>query len=70
MAPAPESEPSAAEFARTLRQAAEERYGAERAEALDGRIQNSARWLALIAAAPLEFAADPPDRSGLEVEHA
>jgi hypothetical protein len=63
-----ESEPSAEEFLRNLRRAAEERYGAERAQALDGRLQNSARWLALIAAAPLDFAADPPDCSGLEVE--
>jgi hypothetical protein len=69
MQPAPESEPSAEEFARMLRRAAEERYGAERAQALDGRLQNSARWLALIAAASLNFAADPPDCSGLEVEH-
>ncbi|HEX7104000.1 MAG TPA: hypothetical protein VF201_15250 [Nitrolancea sp.] len=68
MQPAPESEPSAEEFARMLRRAAEERYGADRAQALDGRLQSTARWLALIAAAPLEFAADPPDRSGLEVE--
>jgi hypothetical protein len=51
-----------------LRRAAEKRYGADRAQALDGRLQSTARWLALIAAAPLEFAADPPDRSGLEVE--
>lgn len=64
----PESEPSAEKFARMLRRAAEEHYGPERAQALDGRIQSSARWLALIAAAPLAFAADPPDRSGLEVE--
>lgn len=59
---------SAEAFARILRRAAEERYGAERARQLDGRLQNSARWLALIAAAPLDFAADPPDCSGLEVE--
>ncbi|HVX30133.1 MAG TPA: hypothetical protein VHA53_06595 [Nitrolancea sp.] len=63
-----ESEPSAEEFLGTLRRAAEERYGAERAAELDGRLQNSARWLALIAAAPLDFAADPPDCSGLKVE--
>jgi hypothetical protein len=63
-----DSEPTAEAFARVLRRAAEERYGGERAQALDGRLQNSARWLALIAAAPLDFAADPPDCSGLEVE--
>jgi len=63
-----ESEPSAEEYARILRRTAEERYGAERAKQLDGRLQNSARWLALIAAAPLDFAADPPDCSGLEME--
>jgi hypothetical protein len=62
----PESEPSVEAFARLLRRAAEERYGPERAEALAGRLQNSARWLALIAAVPLEFAEDPPDRSGLD----
>lgn len=60
------SEPNAEEFARRLRRDAEERYGAERASQLDGRLKNSARWLALIAAAPLEFADDPPDRSGLD----
>lgn len=60
-----ESGPSVEEFARRLRSAAEERYGAQRAEAIDGRLQGTARWLALIDAAPLEFASDPPDRSGL-----
>lgn len=62
----PESEPNAEEFARMLRRAAEERYGAERADALDGRLRGTALWLALIAAAPLDFAADPPDRAGLD----
>jgi len=65
--PAPESEPNAEEFAGMLRRTAEERYGTERAQALDGRLRNSAQWLALIAAAPLEFAADPPDCSGMDV---
>ena len=64
----PESEPTEEEFARMLRRAAEERYGTARAQALDSRLQNSARWMALIANAPLDFDADPPDRSGLGVE--
>jgi hypothetical protein len=48
-----------------LRRSAERRYGAERARALESRLQNTARWMARIAAAPVEFAVDPPDQSGV-----
>jgi hypothetical protein len=49
-----------------LRRSAERRYGAERTRALESRLQNTARWMARIAAAPVEFAVDPPDHSGLD----
>jgi len=54
------------EIAQVLRGSAERRYGAERAMALESRLQNTARWMARIAAAPVEFAADSPDHSGLD----
>ena len=61
-----ESLKSSDKIAQALRRSAERRYGAERAQALESRLQNTARWMARIAAAPVEFAADPPDHSGLD----
>ena len=63
-----DSQISSEAFERALRHCADERYGAERAQALESRLQNTARWLAYIAAAPLDFAADPPDHAGLDGE--
>ncbi|HEX3721308.1 MAG TPA: amidase [Nitrolancea sp.] len=54
------------EIENALRRSAQERYGADRAAALDGRLKNTARWTALIGAAPVDFATDPPDQVGLD----
>jgi hypothetical protein len=56
------------EIEQTLRRTAEERYGPRRAQELEGRLQNTARWLARIADAPVDFATDPPDHTGLDGE--
>ena len=54
------------EIEQALWRTAEKRYGPERANALEGWLHNTAQWLARIAAAPVDFAADPPDHAGLD----
>ena len=51
-----------------LKRAAQALYGSERTAALQGRLHNTSQWLARIAAAPVEFAGDPPEHSGVEGE--
>jgi hypothetical protein len=59
---------TADDIARSLRAAARAQLGSERAAQLDQRLANHARMLALIAAAPVDFAGDPPDCSGVSEE--
>jgi hypothetical protein len=48
-----------AEYATALRAAAERRFGAERAKALEGSIRDVAGWMAEVATFPVD-AADAP----------
>lgn len=56
---------TADEIEQWLRAAARAQLGHERAEQLDHRLAHYSRMLALIAAAPVDFAGDPPDCSGI-----
>lgn len=57
---------TAEEIEPSVRVAAREVFGPERAAELDFRMASFAHMLARIAREPVDFAGDPPDSSGIE----